>query len=69
MPPILTDAERDKFVSWLDEETAAVEKLKFNSETLRDEETIARCRKESAALRIVALRLCTETIVEHATQG
>lgn len=69
MPPILTDAERDKFVLWLDAETAEVERLKFNCEELRDEEAVARLRKESAALRIVALRLCTETIVENVTEG
>ncbi len=69
MPPILTDAECDKFVSWIDEETATVEKLKYGYETLRDDLMVARLRTESAGLRLVAFRLCAQKIAETATQG
>lgn len=68
MPPILTDAERDRFVLWLDAEIAEAEQQKSKYETLHDELMIAAYRKESVALRIVALKLCTDQIVEEVTQ-
>lgn len=63
-PPILTDAELDKFVAWLDAEVAEVEQAKVDAETISDPLTAAKYRVESIAFRMVALKLRASQVVD-----